>query len=300
MSIFSDHRQSFPLLRRLAFGIHWRSSVALERVKPRVAALSVAVRWARRKQGRPHGLKNELIVSLTSYPPRFGTLALTLRCLLMQTVRPDRVILWIAEKDQPRLSSDITGLQQHGLDIRLVADIGPYKKIIPALRAFPCATIVTADDDLYYWPRWLEELLDGWDGRPKLIVCHRAHKIELDSEGHLLPYRQWSLDVERRYESVELLPTGVGGVLYPPSSLTPQVLDEDMFLSLSPRNDDLWLYWMGRRSGATYKTIARRRNFIYWPGSQDVGLFQHNVHLDKNDEQLGNLVERLGFPGFRA
>ncbi|MFD2814023.1 hypothetical protein ACFSYD_05000 [Paracoccus aerius] len=29
--------------------------------------------------GRPHGLPGPLVVSLTSYPARFGTLALTLR-----------------------------------------------------------------------------------------------------------------------------------------------------------------------------------------------------------------------------
>jgi hypothetical protein len=290
--------KSFPILGRVAHGISWRKAYVLDRVKPRWATLSIAARWMLRRTGKPHGLTSELIVSLTSYPPRFGTLALTLRCLLTQTVRPDRVILWVAEKDRPLLPSGIAGLQHFGLDIRSLNDIGPYKKIIPALRAFPGATIVTADDDLYYWPRWLEELVEGGNGRPKLVVCHRAHKIELDSGGHPLPYRQWRQDVERRYESTELFPTGVGGVLYPPESLAPEVLDENVFLSLCPSNDDLWLYWMGRRSGTRYKTIAHRRDLIFWAGSQDVGLFQQNVLLDKNDEQFGNLVERFGFPGF--
>ena len=42
-----------------------------------------------------HRLPSELIVSLTSYPPRFKTLHLTIKSLLDQTVRPDRIILWI-------------------------------------------------------------------------------------------------------------------------------------------------------------------------------------------------------------
>ena len=38
-------------------------------------------RWRNRKQGKPHNLPAQLIVSLTSYPDRFETLPLTLKSL---------------------------------------------------------------------------------------------------------------------------------------------------------------------------------------------------------------------------
>ena len=41
---------------------------------------------------RPHGLNSKLVISLTSYPQRFDTLANTLRCLLNQTVTPDHIV----------------------------------------------------------------------------------------------------------------------------------------------------------------------------------------------------------------
>src|SRR5690349_163949 len=82
------------------------------------------------RPGRPHGLTGELIVSLTSYPPRFNQLKLVLGCLLDQTVRADRIILWIAQEDYPRLPSDVVGLRAPGgLEIRTCEDIGPYKKL---------------------------------------------------------------------------------------------------------------------------------------------------------------------------
>ncbi|MFD2440114.1 hypothetical protein ACFSS8_08530 [Paracoccus kondratievae] len=52
---------------------------------------------ARQLSPAPHGLRAPLIVSLTSYPARFASLHLVLRSVLQQTVRADRVILWLDE-----------------------------------------------------------------------------------------------------------------------------------------------------------------------------------------------------------
>ena len=52
---------------------------------------------------KKHSLDKELIVSLTSYPKRFDILPITIQSLLNQTVKPDRIILWLYEKDYFRL-----------------------------------------------------------------------------------------------------------------------------------------------------------------------------------------------------
>lgn len=79
--------------------------------------------------GRPHGLPATLILSLTSYPPRFGTLSLTLHSLLRQSVKADRTILWIAHI--PLLPKAVTVLQAAGLEIRATEDVRSYKKSSP-------------------------------------------------------------------------------------------------------------------------------------------------------------------------
>jgi len=43
----------------------------------------------------------ELIVSLTTIPERIGKVHLGIDCLLRQSVRPDRVILWLNECAEP-------------------------------------------------------------------------------------------------------------------------------------------------------------------------------------------------------
>lgn len=49
-----------------------------------------------------HGLSVPLIVSLTSYSLRFKKLHLTLKCLLNQSIEPDKIILWISYDDKEK------------------------------------------------------------------------------------------------------------------------------------------------------------------------------------------------------
>ena len=102
---------------------------------------------ARRGEPAPHGLRSPLIVSLTSYPARFGSLHLVLRSLLTQSVRADRVVLWLDEGDEHLLPPAVTSL---GVETRICPRWRSYKKIIPTLMEWPEAHIVTADDDIYY------------------------------------------------------------------------------------------------------------------------------------------------------
>jgi hypothetical protein len=254
-----------------------------------------------RRNSPRHALSRPLVVSLTSYPPRFPTLALTLRCLLCQSVRPDRTILWIAPEGQSELPRDVLALQLYGLEIRATRDIGPFTKIVPALQAFPDVIVVTADDDQYYWRTWLEELTSAWSGSTREIVCHRANGIVLDSDGRPRPYGEWPMDAMPEGRSVAVLPTGVEGVMYPPGSLSPRVLDADAFLKLCPRADDIWLYWMARLAGSEFRLTGHGRRPCMWRNSQQVALYRDNVLQNGNDTQIAAMIDAFGWPpGSRA
>lgn len=250
------------------------------------------------RERRGHGLPGELIVSLTSYPPRFPALAATLVPLLVQSVKPDRLILWVAYGDLDLLPSRVRRLTSRGLEIRTTEDIGPYKKIIPTLRVFSHAFIATADDDAYYDRSWLRDLVSGWEGRNNQIVFHRGHRIQLDDSGRPRPYRDWNPCISGPQESIHNFPTGVGGVLYPPGSLDADVLDQETFMALCPKADDLWLYWMGRKAGAKYKKTGNRRNVPEnIKSNQDVALWYENINGGKNDRYIAQLIGKFGWPG---
>lgn len=261
-----------------------------------VAALAVERRWKRPVQAAPHGLPAPLVVSLTSYGPRLESLHLTLKCLLRQSVRPDAILLWLADEDLDALPRSVRELADHGVSLEPTPDLRSYKKIIPALKSRPEAFIVTADDDVYYHERWLEELVRGWSAEEQAVVCRRARLMPFGPDGSLGPYARWRWSYEEGRVRTDILPIGVGGVLFPPGSLAPEVLDEGAFMQLCPSADDLWLYWMARRAGFRVKKVAPQRTYFYWPRTQDVGLSNTNRHAGGNDVQIRRMIERFGFP----
>ncbi len=247
-----------------------------------------SVREGSKREGQAHGLPGELIVSLTSHPPRFGTLAKTLRSLLNQDVRADRTILWLAESDADALPSEARGLVGDGLEIRTCPDLRSYKKIVPALREFPDAFVVTADDDLYYPPDWLGKLVRGFVPQDKVIVCVRAHKPARDRNG-FRPYSSWHWEFVTSGEiRDDLFPTGGAGALYPPGSLAPETCDAEEFMELCPTADDVWLYCMAKRAGSRHRQVGGRFPLVNWDGTQEGGLEHVNV-LEGNDAQLARV-----------
>ena len=271
------------------------NALAREVVAIKVTILFLLRRRSLRSWSAPGNIK--VIVSLTSYMPRFGTLQLTIKTLLLQNPRADRVILWLSDSDRKLIPRNVIKLQKYGLTIERCEDIGSYKKIIPALISYPDATVVTADDDAYYWPSWLEELIEAGRNGGKEIVCHRAHKLDFDIRGGVLPYSDWEFETLDRNPSPSIFPTGVGGVLYKPGILHSDVLDQNLFRQICPSADDLWLFWMGLRNGVTYRKIGNTRRLLTWRGSQKVGLYLNNVHgVKSNDKQVDALVSHFGVP----
>ncbi len=243
-------------------------------------------------------MSGELIISITSFSPRFSTLPLTLECLLSQTIKPDKVILWIGHQDKEKVTDEMKSFEKRGLEIRFCEDLGPYSKIIHTLERFPDNFIVTADDDVYYWPTWLEELIVSWSGDKKEIVAHRVHEIILNEKGLPEKYCSWKQSAKDNLNKTSVLnfATGVGGVFYPPNSLYKDVLENKSFKKLSPNADDVWLYWMTRLNGSKVKKSGPNKELLVWPGSQKKALGDDNVKKQSNDEKIKNMIKAYGFP----
>ncbi|WP_134678796.1 glycosyltransferase family 2 protein [Paracoccus ravus] len=245
---------------------------------------------AREVIGAPHGLPSELVISLTSFPPRFGSLHLVLRSLVSQSLRADRVILWLAEGDAAQLPQSA---RVPGVEIRSCPDWRSYKKIIPLLLESPGAHIVTADDDVYYPADWLARLVARVDSG---VVCHRAHRVTLQ-DGKVRSYDDWRRNIEAPERSPLIFPTGVGGVLYAPGVFHPEVTDVALFQRLAPSADDVWLYWMHRLAGSRPEKIGGRFRITEWPGTQEQNLRGGNLAGDGNDRAVRAMIGRYGFPG---
>ncbi|MGI5308255.1 hypothetical protein [Rheinheimera sp. WS51] len=260
----------------------------------------VKKQWAMRDNIRrdKHPLGGELMVNLTSYPPRFPTLHLTLQSLLLQDTQADKLILWLYKADYDQLPPEVLGLVQHGLSIELVEqDIKSYKKLIPALQRYPRAYHVTADDDIYYRPDWLAELLAGYRGNEREVVCLRAHYITLDDSGNIQPYRYWQAKTEQRGPDNRLFFTSGAGALFPPGALHPDVTLNKKFLQYSPHGDDIWLYWMATLNKCIIHRTGHNKKLIVWKQSKNITLWQLNKQPDSgNDFQINNMLKAYGQP----
>ena len=246
---------------------------------------------------RSHPLSKQVVITLTSYPPRFLYLHLVLRSLLYQSVSV-KVILYIQGDDLTCLPNKVLSLQASGLEIRSAPVWRSFTKLVPALSEFPEKYIITADDDVIYAADFVETLLIGVLPDEDLIICTRAHRIFRHSSGEVAPYSTWPHDVQdnaARRPSVDLVATGVGGVLYPPGSLHPLALNMEVAMAICPRADDLWFYWMARKRGSLYRKVGPKLDLLHTPDSQVAGLWQENLH-GGNDEQIDRLIAEFGIP----
>ena len=239
-----------------------------------------------------------VIISLTSYGRRVNeTLHFTLFSLLSQSVKPDKIVVWLGvnEWHNGNLPKTLKKLTDFGVEIKFCKDIGPFTKIIPSLREFPDSVIVTADDDLYYPKNWLKKLLDCRAENPEKICIHRAHEITF-TDGKINPYVQWKHAVKQTQNPENLFITGVGGVLYPPDSLGKNATNEELFLKLSPKADDVWLWAMAKLQKTPMIIVKNGYSKLNYIDIIDElsGLTIENVVNNRNDEQIKAVVEYFG------
>ena len=236
----------------------------------------------------------ELIVSMTSFGDRLNKVSLCIESLLEQSVQPDRIILWLSRSGS-EVPNQLNRLRKRGLEIRLCPDIRSYTKIIYSLKEFPEAIIVTADDDIIYPPSWLEELYEEYKRFPQFIHCHRAHLIAVDSSGMPKSYRDWLIGSPGVVgPSIDLFPTGVGGVLYPPGALSHHVTDEETFSALCPTSDDIWLKAMSLLTSTLVKKVRPfHKEFIQIKGTQHCVLWRENILHGKNDESVRKVFDHF-------
>ncbi len=235
-----------------------------------------------------------VVVSLTSYSERFKDLPIALYSLLNQSLKPDRIILWLSNehKEINNLPYEITQFLKNGLEIRFVKDIGSYTKAIYAFKEFSDSIIVTADDDIYYPKEWLKRLYLSYITHPEDIQVHRAHRVNLNKK-----YSDWKKHIKEESSRYDNFLTGVGGALYPPKCFSKEVFREDIFLKQAPTCDDIWFWTMALVNKRKIRVVKNHiKTLIHVNIFRQ--LFSKNLYninkSGQNDFQLQNLLKFYG------
>jgi lipopolysaccharide biosynthesis glycosyltransferase len=239
--------------------------------------------------------KNQMIISLTSYPARIKNVYKTVITLLEQSHKADKVVLWLAQEEFPNKEKDLPNkllsLTKQGLTISWCENLKMYNKLIPALKEYSNSIIVTADDDIYYSKDWLKKLYDAYMKQSDMVHCHRAHRITFEGN-KIMPYNKWKPRITKVEPSFANFLTGVGGVLYPPNIFYGDILNKELFLRLSPNADDIWFWAMCVLNDVKINIVdENEKHLTYVEGTQNIALWRTNVSQNKNDEYLKNIFE---------
>ena len=120
--------------------------------RPALFRHAIQRRFNRMFKPKPSTL-DDVVISLTSFPQRLPKLHNCIATLLSQSVRAEKVVLYLArdECSDDIIPKRLRRLQSKGLEIRFVdRNVRSLTKIIYALEDFPDKMIVTCDDDKFY------------------------------------------------------------------------------------------------------------------------------------------------------
>ena len=286
------------LIRKLSGIQHVRQQIAQVRYDLRAAQLQEHILY-----DQTNGTSEQkyfpymVIVSLTTFGRRLDSVPITIESLMQQTLKANKIVLWLDERLQgEEIPLSLQNQEKRGLEIRYCKDIRAYKKLVPSLRAYPEDAILTVDDDVIYPYNLIERFVREHRLDPHLILCSKHHRMKVGTDGRLASYKEWEKGSPILDASIMNFPTGVGGVLYPPHSLDPEVLNEKVFMEICSSNDDIWFKAMGMKKGTFSKRISSHSangiDYIEDSEVQDIGLFHRNVVQNYNDEQIKSVFTR--------
>lgn len=242
-----------------------------------------------------NGSEKKVIVSLTSFPPRFEKIHLCLKSLLLQSVKPDKIIVYLgSDSSRDLFTKEMFALEQYGVEFRIDSsrNLRSHKKYFYAMQEFPEDVIVTADDDVYYPSNWLLTLLKSYEKFPKAISARRVHRMKRNGN-ELLRYNLWEDQCRRiNTPSFNLIATGCGGILYPPHSLNEAAFDEETIKNLCFAADDIWLKCMEVLNGMPVVWVKNWEiDLLDVEPAQQEALSASNVDYQQNDALLKNVMK---------
>ncbi|HIF9091537.1 TPA: glycosyltransferase family A protein [Photobacterium damselae] len=239
------------------------------------------------------------IVTLTTYGNHIHDIHYVIRSILKQTVRPEFIVLWLDEIEfnDDDIPISLSELKKYGLLIKYCNDIKSYKKIIPSINKYKNYNLITIDDDYLYPDDMIETLIKESIKYPNVIITHRAHYIKFKG-GDVDKYNNWEYETKINKPSHYIFPTTGGGVFFPAKIFTNEVTNQDIFMSLCPSADDVWLKIMALISNVKCKKVDDDRNwdsrFVELNVSQTNALSLINVGNSHNDKQLEMVMKYYG------
>lgn len=244
-------------------------------------------------------MASRIIVSFTSYPARIKTVSKVLDSIISQTIVPDEILLFLSSDQFSGYGSlpDFSFYEKFGFEVCWQEeDLKSHKKYYYVMQRYPDDIIITVDDDICYSNTMIEELLYYHGKYPRAVITRRAHLVTWMRDGGIASYAKWYMECLRYIgiPRMDLIATGVGGVLYPPHVFKEEIFNKHIFMEKAPYADDLWLKVMELYSGVP---VVLAKQLFEDTGLEDYarnGLYSNYNADGGNDIQLQALLKTYG------
>jgi len=197
--------------------------------------------------------KLPIYVSLTSIFKNQDTLYLTLKSIIAQTLKPNKIYIYLSTDksffDNGFKNKKITNLNLKRLidnnqiiEIIWGKDIGPHGKLIPVLKRKweEDCIIITVDDDTVYDSNLIKNLVNDYK-KHKCVINYRGFTPNMNK------LEDFDHDNRSKINSRSLynFPLGKGGVLYTPDFFKKTgdlVFNYNIYKNTCDKQDDIWFY----------------------------------------------------------
>ena len=244
--------------------------------------------------------RNLPIVSLTSHHERVKHVHIAINSILNNSYKPYKIVLTLFKDDVQYITEELQTLIDNNFVELIVADdnLRPHLKYFYTMLKYKDYPIITIDDDCIYPTDFIESLMKSYEKYQGCISARRVHKVRYNLDSTIDLYRTWSYDCKTITKpSLDIMATGVGGVLYPPDILKISKNNID-YIKKFITVDDIYLYYLERKSNIKTVFVPDNGNSIVHVNIkevEDIALYRKNYsgNITKNDEAIMLLLNKL-------
>lgn len=237
----------------------------------------------------------------------------SLQSLLKQTVSIEKILLCLNKRDfqNSEMPSKLRQLAEENSTVEIIwteNEWGILNRYICAVERYPDSPIILVNADVEYDENLIKELVKSYIKHPDCISCTRAELIMFRQNGQLRAYKSWlhNYRVLKDVPSYQIMPVGIGGVLYPPKIFNIQgklsagekenFLTDDFLLKMYSANKGIRTVLVisdmkSREVEGTEKFVSKRRRKML--NMYDVYIDFVLKYLKQSDIEVHKVLKRI-------
>lgn len=248
---------------------------------------------------------NTIILSMTTWPPRYTTTAEVMACYIQQRHKSGldekvHCVLVFSEEEACSTYSRqnacklMAAMDEMGVEVIIdKGNIRSHKKLIPTLEKYPNNPILVVDDDVIQRDAWLSTYIEDHSIYPDTIIYGQSQSRISVKDGIIHEERSIMPSSKAGKESIDLKPaSGAAGTLFPAHTFTDErFFDRELMMKVSPSSDETWQYAFAMIEHPKFRCLSRCNLTTFANANQDCALFKTNRNLyDKTHNDIARAV----------